>query len=197
MKAMIFAAGLGTRLQPFTGHLPKAMVPVGGVPMLERVVNRLMEFGVREIIINVHHFPDQIIDFLLSKNNFGIHIEISDERDLLLDTGGGLKKAAGFFDDGKPFILHNVDVLSNISLREMLALHHAENALTTLAVSNRDSSRYFLFDEKMRLCGWEHTGKAEVRLARDCRIKPLRFAFSGIHIISPEIFSLMTETGRF
>jgi N-acetyl-alpha-D-muramate 1-phosphate uridylyltransferase len=197
MKAMIFAAGLGTRLKPHTDHLPKALVPVAGKPMIEHVILRLKTFGINDIIVNVHHFAEQVIDFIQSKNDFGIHVEISDETGLLLDTGGGLKKADWFFDDGVPFILHNVDVLSNINLDAMMAFHNAHQSIATLAVSERESSRYFLFDREMRLCGWENILKNE----RIVNIIPgyelARMAFSGIHIIDPLIFNYMIEEGRF
>ncbi len=194
---MIFAAGLGTRLRPLTEQLPKALVPLAGIPLLEHQILRLKEAGITEIIVNVHHFASQIIDFLQSKRYFGIRIEISDETAQLLDTGGGLKKASWFFDDGKPFVLQNVDVLSTIRFGDMLSEHVGTGAMATLAVSSRSSSRYFLFDESMRLCGWEHTGKQEIRLVGDSVRVPRRFAFSGIHIINPEIFQYIQETGTF
>ena len=197
MKAMIFAAGLGTRLQPLTDHKPKALVEVAGIPLLEHLIHRLKESGVNEISVNVHHFAGQSREFLLLKNNFGIRIEISDEQDQLLDTGGGLKKASWFFDDGKPFLLHNVDVMSSISFDRMISFHIDSRALATLAVSRRRSSRYFLFDEQMQLCGWEHTGKNELRMVREPVGNAERFAFSGIHVISPEIFDFIRETGPF
>ena len=141
MKAMIFAAGLGTRLKPMTDTIPKALVPIAGKPLLEHVILRLKEAGFDELIVNVHHFPDQIIDFLRANNNFGIRIEISDERDVLLDTGGAIRKAAWFFDDGKPFLVHNVDILSNLNLGDLYHQHLTTNPLATLVVSERDTFR--------------------------------------------------------
>src|ERR1035437_9615569 len=137
MKAMIFAAGLGTRLKPVTDNLPKALVPIAGKPLLEWVILKLKAAGFDEIIVNVHHFPNQIIDFLKGNDNFGIRIEISDESDSLLDTGGGIRNAAWFFDDGKPFLIHNVDILSNVDLKALYHQHLRTNSLATLVVSKR------------------------------------------------------------
>ena len=194
MKAMIFAAGLGTRLKPLTDSIPKALVPIAGKPLLEHVILKLKTAGFDEIIVNVHHFPDQIIDFLKANNNFGIRIEVSDERDQLLDTGGGIRKAKQFFDDGQPFLVHNVDILSDIDLKELFQQHLAADSLATLVVSRRDTFRYLLFDDDQRLCGWinEKTGET----------KPIRFddisgfnklAFAGIHVFSPRVFELMDD----
>ena len=196
MKAMIFAAGKGTRLKPLTDTTPKALVPVNGTPMIELVIRKLIDAGVKEIIVNVHYLANQIIDFLNANNNFGIRIEISDETNELLDTGGGLKKASWFFDDNKPFILHNVDVISDIDLMEMINYHNKYNALATLAVRKRITSRYFLFNSKQELCGWENTKDKKrliSRFAKDYRA----LAFSGIHIINPEIFKNIYENGKF
>ena len=197
MKAMIFAAGLGTRLAPLTGSIPKALVPVSGVPMIELLIRKLIREGFSEVIINVHHLAGQIIDFLGEKKNFGIRIEISHEEDLLLDTGGGLKKAAWFFDDGKPFLLHNVDVLSDINIQQLVSVNSEMDELATLAVSERQSSRYFLFDSTGRLCGWENLGTNQRIIAVTGTGNLQRLAFSGIHIINPLIFKLMNEEGRF
>src|ERR1035437_430043 len=154
MKAMIFAAGLGTRLKPITDNLPKALVPITGKPLLEHTILKLKSAGFDEIIVNIHHFPDQIIDFLKVNNNFGIRIEVSDERDQLLDTGGGIRKAKQFFDNGEPFLVHNVDILSNVDLAELYNQHLRTNSLATLVVSQRDTFRYLLFDNNLRLNGW-------------------------------------------
>ncbi|MFT3753433.1 MAG: nucleotidyltransferase family protein [Paludibacter sp.] len=192
MKAMIFAAGLGTRLKPLTDNLPKALVPIAGKPLLEHVILKLKTAGFDEIIVNVHHFPDQIIDFLKANDNFGIRIEVSDERELLLDTGGGIRKAAWFFDDGKPFLVHNVDILSNVNLNELYNQHLRTNSLATLVVSQRDTFRYLLFDDNLRLSGWinEKTGETKpVGLQNTEQYNKL--AFSGIQILSPEVFGLM------
>jgi len=194
---MIFAAGLGTRLVPFTQTMPKAMVPVAGKPMIQWTIERLIESGFDEIIINVHHFAGQIIGFVRENNSFGIHIEFSDETVELLETGGGLSKASWFFDDGRPFLVHNVDVVSNIDLGEMFRHHLGSSALATLAVSRRETSRYFLFDGSLRLRGWKNikTGEEKIPYPVNETLRPL--AFGGIHVISPEIFPLISEKGRF
>ncbi len=196
MKAMIFAAGKGTRLKPITDSIPKALVKINGMPMLERVILKLIHAGVNEIIINVHHFPHQIIDFLQEKNNFDIRIEISHEKDMLLDTGGGLKKASWFFNDNNPFIVHNVDIISNIDLKKMLEYHQKNNALVTLAVRERESSRYFLFDNQNRLCGWKNVKTGE-KINYNPTNDIQKFAFSGIHIIHPGIFKYFPNALSF
>ena len=195
MKAMIFAAGLGTRLRPITETMPKALVEYKGEPLLKHVILRLEKYGFTEIIINVHHFAEQVVDYLVANNNFGIQIEISSERDELLDTGGGLKKARHFFDD-EPFLLHNVDIISDISLSDLYKFHYNSNASVTLAARDRVSSRYLLFDGENRLSGWESikTGeKIVVREDKDLK----RLAFSGIHVIDPKIFGLMPDKNVF
>jgi NDP-sugar pyrophosphorylase family protein len=197
MKAMIFAAGLGTRLRPLTNEIPKALVPVNGKPALEWLILKLKKSGITQIIINVHHFPDKVIGFINENHAFGIDIEISDEREMLLDTGGGLKKAAWFFDDGKPFLVHNADILSNINPDEMLRYHHQHKALATLLIQERTTSRYLIFDEEKRLTGWKNTKTNEVILSQKNATNPKDFAFNGIHIISPEVFPLITEQGKF
>jgi len=194
MKAMIFAAGLGTRLKPVTDNLPKALVPIAGKPLLEHVILKLKSAGFDEIIVNVHHFPDQIIDFLKANNNFGIRIEVSDERNLLLDTGGGIRRAAWFFDDEKPFLVHNVDILSNVDLKELYQQHLRSNSLATLVVSKRDTFRYLLFNDDNRLCGWinEKTGETKpLELNRTELFNKL--AFSGIQVLSPNVFYLLKD----
>ena len=200
MKAMIFAAGKGTRLQPLTNTMPKALVPVGGVPLLERLIRKLIASGCSEIIVNAHHFAGQIADFLQANRNFGIHIELSDETDMLLDTGGGLAKAAWFFDDGKPFIVHNVDIVSSIDLRALYQAHQLCNAAATLAVSERPTSRYLLFDSSDRLQGWinESTGERKPP-EKVLDIEKLnKRAFSGIQVISPELLeSIRGRSGKF
>ena len=197
MKAMILAAGLGTRLRPLTDDRPKALVEVAGRTLLEITITRLREFGVREVIVNVHHFAAMLTDYLREKNNFGMRIEISEE-EILLDTGGGLKKAAWFFceEDPEPFILHNVDVISTIDLRRMLDCHTGSHALATLAVQQRPSSRYLLFDEQMRLCGRRLVKEQKTELVKSS--SPVHeLAFSGIHVISPRFLGKMSEEGAF
>ena len=202
MKAMVLAAGLGTRLRPLTNDRPKALVEINGRTLLEITLERLREFGVREVIINAHHFASKIADYLLANNNFGMSIEISAE-DVLLETGGGLKKAAHFFlRDGidEPFFLHNVDVLSNIDLADMLQFHREHDALATLAVQKRKTSRYLLFDGKSRLTGRGSEDDAETfkpGVSRQRAESQDALAFCGIHVISPRFLSLMVETGVF
>ena len=196
MKAMIFAAGKGTRLKPLTNNTPKALIKVNGTPMIELVIRKFIASGVNEVIINVHYLADQIIDFLNSNNNFGIRIEISDETNELLDTGGGLKKASWFFDDNEPFILHNVDVISDIDLIKMVNFHKKSNTLATLAVRERKSSRYFLFNKEMNLCGWENTKISEKVISKPSD-KLKKLAFSGIHVISPAIFKHIKKEYKF
>jgi NDP-sugar pyrophosphorylase family protein len=199
MKAMILAAGLGTRLRPLTNDRPKALVEVAGHTLLEITLRRLASFGIREVIVNVHHFADMVVDYLKKNNNFGMRVEITREDDLLLDTGGGLKQAEWFFlQDGpaqEPFLLHNVDVISAIDFARMLTLHRDHDALATLAVQQRDTSRHLLFDERGRLCG-RQTGTNPPEVVRPSQqLTPL--AFSGIHILSPQLLSLITEQGVF
>ena len=199
MKAMIFAAGLGTRLKPYTDHMPKALVPVADKPMLEHVILKLKSFGVDEIVINVHHFAQQIIDFLKEKDNFGIKIWISDETEELLETGGGIKKAAPFFDE--PFLVHNADILSNVDLKAMYDYHLASGNDATLLVSPRKTVRYLLFDETNRLCGWINKDTLQTKPEGFVYQPEIQkeYAFGGIHIISPTLFNYMGDqwTGKF
>jgi len=197
MKAMIYAAGLGTRLRPLTDNKPKALVEINGVTLLEHTINKLKAAGFDEIIVNVHHFAELVKNFLTQKNNFGIRIEISDESEQLLDTGGGLKKASWFFDDGKAFLVHNVDVVSDIDLKKFHESFSQTGALASLAVRNRATSRYFLFDDDLNLCGWKNTETGEIKTVKGeaGNLSPL--AFSGIQMISPGIFSLINESGKF
>jgi mannose-1-phosphate guanylyltransferase len=196
---MILAAGLGTRLKPLTDNRPKALVELSGRTLLEITLSRLRSFGVTEVIANVHHFADMVTNYLKSNKNFGMRIEISRE-DVLLDTGGGLKKAAWFFlEDSsrldEPFLLHNVDVISNIDLRRMLQFHKENHALATLAVQSRETSRPLLFDD-LQLCGRRAGRDHEPEIVRpSAHLDPL--AFSGIHVISPRLLSLLTEEGVF
>jgi len=199
MRAMILAAGLGTRLRPLTDDRPKALVEVAGRTPLEIALTRLREFGIHDVIINAHHFADKIVEYLAAKKNFGMHVEVSRE-DVLLDTGGGLKKAARFFLDpanrDEPFILHNVDVISTIDFDRMIQLHNEDRALATLAVQDRKTSRYLLFDDDSRLCG-RRTGKdGGTELVRPLP-NPKQLAFSGIHVISPRLLNMITENGAF
>jgi NDP-sugar pyrophosphorylase family protein len=207
---MILAAGLGTRLRPLTDDRPKALVTVAGRTLLEITLSRLRSFGVSDVIVNAYHHAQMIVDYLQAHNNFGMKIEVSLEEQLL-DTGGGLKKAAHFFSDSpqEPFLLHNVDVLSNIDLGQMVRLHSEQRALATMAVQDRITSRYLLFDEQGQLCGRRvmrvpktESSKAESGAAQaDQLVRPAEqmqpLAFSGIHVLSPEIFEKMKEQGAF
>jgi len=188
MKAMVLAAGLGTRLRPLTNSRPKALVEVGGRTLLEITLSRLKSFGVRDVIVNVHHFPDMIVEYLKAKENFGVHIEISRE-DVLLDTGGGLKKAGWFFQNNsaEPFILHNVDVITDIDLHRMLEFHQKHQAVATMAMQKRKTSRYLLFDAEGRLCGKSSTPDPGFQ----------SLGFSGIHVISPRLVSMMPSEEVF
>jgi len=193
MKAMVLAAGLGTRLRPLTNDRPKALVDVGGLTMLEITLRRLRVFGVNEVIVNTHHFADMVCEYLDSRKNFGMRIEVSRE-DVLLDTGGGLKKAAWFFLEGsrdEPFILHNVDVISDIDLASMARFHAGRAALATLAVQARATARPLLFDAD----GWFHGRAGQGASTEEPAMQAL--AFSGIHVISPRIFAKLTEAGVF
>jgi NDP-sugar pyrophosphorylase family protein len=191
MKAMIFAAGLGTRLRPLTDERPKALINVGGMPLLEIAIRRLKYFGCRDILINIHHFGQQVLDFLEGRQYFGINIQVSDERAKLLDTGGGLKKASWFFQ-AEPFLIHNADIISDIDLGALYEAHRQSSALATLAVRQRPSSRCLLFDAGGRLAGWRHTAEGRERICREAAVyTPL--AFSGIYALSPAIFQYMPE----
>ena len=196
---MIFAAGLGTRLKPLTDHIPKALVPVAGKPMLEHVIGKLKSAGFDEIVINVHHFADQIIDFLKEKDNFGIRIWISDESEELLDTGGGIKKAAPYFDE--PFLVHNADILSNIDLKAMYNYHLTSSNDATLLVSPRKTVRNLLFDEGNRLQGWVNKDTLQTKPEGFVYHPEVQkeYAFGGIHVISPTLFKYMGDgwTGKF
>ena len=195
MRAMILAAGLGTRLQPLTENLPKALVKIRGKTLLEIAINNLVRNGFDEIIINVHHFAEQVINFI-KQNDFGADITISNESGKLLDTGGGLKKASQFFKDGKPFLLYNVDIISDLNLQSVYQANIKSNFIAALTVRKRESSRYLLFNSENILCGWKNTKTGE--LVSNCNIELLEeFAFSGIHIIDPKIFTLMPDDEVF
>jgi NDP-sugar pyrophosphorylase family protein len=193
---MILAAGLGTRLRPLTDDRPKALVEIGGRTMLEFALMRLRDFGIHEVIINTHHFADMVADYLRAHQNFGMQIEISYE-EVLLDTGGGIKHAAHFFrGSDEPFLVHNVDVLSTIDFSYMVRFHMDRNALATLAVQDRPTSRYLLFDENGELCGRRAGLTGESELVRSVS-EPVALAFSGIHVLSPRVFSVLNEEGTF
>lgn len=197
MKAMIFAAGLGTRLKPITNDRPKALAEIQGTTLLEIIIRRLKNNGFDEIILNVHHFANKVLEFLESKNNFGINLQVSDETGELLDTGGGLKKASWFFDDGKPFLVHNVDTLTDVDLMDFYQYHAQNSALATLLVRHRPGSRFFLFNEDHRLCGWENVLTNEKILTSNQTSRLEQIAFSCLHVIDPKIFSMIEEEGCF
>jgi len=196
MKAMILAAGLGTRLKPFTDSHPKALAIVNQKTILSRNIEYLKSFGITDIIINVHHFANQIIDHINENQNFGINITISDETDEVLETGGGLKKAAWFFNDHQPFVLMNVDILTDMNLGNMIQYHLDKKPLATLAVSERTSSRCFLFNETNELCGWKNKQTNEEKISKPNE-ELIPYSFSGIHIIDPTLLPLIKQEGKF
>ncbi len=196
MKALIFAAGKGTRLKPFTDHHPKALANVNGVPLLERNIRYLKSFGITDFVINVHHFGSQIVEFLKQNDNFGCRIEISDESEELLETGGGLVFARRFLDHGEDFLILNADILTDLNITELVDYHKKIKDFATLAVSDRESSRKLLFNDDLVLRGWLNVQTGEQRLAEFNKgFKPL--AFSGIHCINPVIFDKIKRKGNF
>jgi len=195
MKAMILAAGLGTRFKPWTDKHPKALAIVNGKSLLERNILYLQYHGIRDVIVNVHHFAEQIIDAVRVNEGWGSRITISDETGQVLETGGGLKKAADYFDYGS-FVLMNVDILTDLDLEAMAFYHEEKKPLATLAITNRTTSRYFLFDKNNRLSGWRNTKTGEEKISLPGILLNEK-AFSGIHLISPEIFPLMQKEGKF
>jgi len=208
MKAFILAAGLGTRLKPFTDTHPKALAPVNGRSLLEINIRNLQRFGIFDVVVNVHHFADQIIDALERNNGFGSRFQISDETDAVLETGGGLKKAAHFFRSEQSFLVINVDILSNFDLNKLLTQHNIGSSLATLAVQERTSSRYFLFGkpgyphpdnepESLSLYGWRNVSTGEEKIPRktDQILKPL--AFSGIQLLNSAILDKISMEGKF
>ncbi len=192
---MLFAAGLGTRLKPFTDSHPKALAMVNGKTLLQHNIEYLQKYGITDVVINVHHFADQIEETIKNNKGWGSMITISDERDVVLETGGGLKHASGYFKWGEPFLVMNVDVLTSLNLGEMIEFHLDKEAIATLAIMDRPSSRKLLFNDKLQLCGWKNTETEEEKISRnDKTMKP--YAFSGIQILSPSILS-MPFTGKF
>ena len=194
---MILAAGMGTRLQPLTNNKPKALVECGGVPLLEIIISRLKMAGFTELVINIHHFGDQILDFLKAKDNFGFSINISDERAMLLDTGGGIKHAAQLFGN-EPVLVHNVDVLTTLDIKALVEFHNKQsNAIATMAVKDRETSRSLLLDKEGNLAGWKNnmTGETKISHGNESELSPI--AFSCVHILNPQCIKLLTETGAF
>lgn len=195
MKALLFAAGKGTRLKPFTDNHPKALAKVNGITLLQRNIQYLQRHGINDFVINIHHFGDQIIDFLEANNNFGAAIEISDEKDQLLETGGGLLFARHFLDNSGDFLIMNTDILTDLNLSDFIENHKRSSRVATLAVSDRNSSRKLMFDENMVLKGWINKSTGEEKKVDDGDYKQL--AFSGIHCVNPKIFDKMSRTGKF
>ena len=209
---MILSAGLGTRFKPWTDHHPKALAPVNGRSLLQRNIEYLQQYGIRDIVVNVHHFAGQIVEALTTHQGWGSRFTISDETDEVLETGGGLKKARPFLD-GAPFVLMNVDILTDMDLSALIRDHFRHRPLATLAVTGRTTSRYFLFNDEQELCGWRNVQTGQERIARPSAIRPsaapplpsagepsaplLQKAFSGIHVIDPGLFPLMHREGKF
>lgn len=189
MNAFIFAAGLGTRLKPLTDTMPKALVPVGGKPLLYHVIEKLKSAGIKKIVINIHHFGEMIVDYVKENNNFGIEIVFSDERQMLLETGGAIKHAVDLLGD-EPFLIHNVDILSNVDIKALINAHTESNSAATLLVSKRNSTRALLFSSDGNLTAWTNKTTGEVKTPySDIEISNLNeFAFSGIHIFTPRLF---------
>lgn len=195
MKAMIFAAGLGTRFKPWTDKHPKALAVINGKSLLQRNVEYLQKHGIWDVVVNVHHFAEQIVGAISQNNGWGSNISISDETDGVLETGGGLKKAQPYLL-GESFVVINVDILTDLPLGEMIQFHHQLMPLATLAVTSRSTSRYFLFDQFHNLSGWRNTKSGEEKISRTSADNTPK-AFSGIHIINPRIFSMIEREGKF
>jgi N-acetyl-alpha-D-muramate 1-phosphate uridylyltransferase len=196
MKAMLLAAGLGSRLKPWTDHHPKALAEVNGKSLLQRNIEYLQSFGITEVIVNVHHFAGQIIEAIQQNNGWGSQVTISDESDAVLETGGGLQKAAWYFETCQAFLVMNADMLTNLDINQMTAFHHQEKPLATLAITQRETSRYFLFDESNTLCGWQNIKTGEEKKPR-AAANYLPRAFSGIHIIEPDLLKNIRFEGKF
>ena len=196
MKAMIFSAGLGTRFKPWTEEHPKAMAVVNGRSLLQRNIEYLQQYGITEVIVNIHHFGEQVIKSIADAQGWGSQIAISDERDELLETGGGLIKAREFLEGNEPFITLNADILTNLNLNALLSFHQQRSPLISIGVTNRKSSRYFLFDENERLCGWQNVKTGEEKIAVE---KPslIQKAYSCVAVFQPEIFSMIRQKGKF
>lgn len=194
---MLLAAGKGTRLQPLTNTIPKALVEVDGQPLLQIIIKRLIHFGFNDIVINVHHFAEQIYKFLDDNKNFGVNIKISDEQNQLLDTGGGLLKAKSLLSDGSPILVHNVDIITNLNLKDLYNFHCQSKAIATMAVKERDTTRSLLINNEGDLCGWRNNVTGELKHARGNINELTPIAFSAVHVMSPEIFEHITETGVF
>jgi NDP-sugar pyrophosphorylase family protein len=197
MKAMVFAAGLGTRLKNETSDKPKALVEVGSKTLLQRAIEKLKKDGISEIVVNVHHYSDLVIQFV-KENDFGIPVHISDESKILLDTGGGLKKAGSFFNDNDPVVIYNVDIISTINLQKVIKEHQKSEAIATVVVRNRETQRYLKFDVEKRLVGWINKNTNETKVSIPEKFEnSVEMAFSGIHVVQPKLFSLMPANDKF
>jgi NDP-sugar pyrophosphorylase family protein len=196
MKAMILAAGLGTRLKPFTDKHPKALALVNGKTLLQRNIEYLQEFNIKEVIVNVHHFAHQIIEYIEANNGWGSTISISNETNEVLETGGGLQKASWYFEHEENFVLMNADILTDLDLNKIIQQQLQQKPLATLAVTNRESSRYFLFNQQQQLCGWRNVKTNDEKIVR-ANNGLTQKAFSGIHVIHANIFSLIEQKGKF
>ncbi len=195
---MIFAAGLGTRLKPLTDNKPKALVELGGKTLLERSIGYLKNYGISDITVNVHHYAQQIRDFLEQHHDFGLSIHLSDESDLLLDTGGGILRARPFLQGDEPILLINADILTNLDLNRLIDFHRESGALASLVVRRRETSRYLLFDHENQLSGWKNATTGDLKVSRPELIaSAIPLAFSGIHLIRPELLSRIEESGKF
>lgn len=201
MKAIIFSAGLGTRFKPWTDHHPKALAPVNGKPLLQRNIEYLQQYGIRDVVVNVHHFPDQIIEAVKTNNGWGSNVMISDESDSVLETGGGLLKAADLLRSNEPFISINADILTNLNITKLLEYHKKQEALISFGVTTRPSSRNLLFDENYRLVGWKNNQTEEYRMAnkslsgREPNI--IARSYSCVVVYQPEVLDLITQRGKF
>lgn len=202
MKAMIFAAGLGTRFKPWTDHHPKALALVNGKSLLQRNIEYLQQYGITDVVVNVHHFPDQIIEAVEVNNGWGSNIVISDERDAVLETGGGLLKARHLLEDDEPFVTINVDILTNLNLHHLLAYHQQHKPLVSFAVTNRKTARNFLFDANDKLCGWRNITTGEEKgpvltYTEEAKQQLLVKAYSCVVVFEQRFFSLVKQTGKF
>ena len=196
MKAIIFAAGLGTRLKPLTNSCPKALIKLNSEPLLWYAIQKLISAGASELVVNIHHFGEQVIEYI-SQKQFPVPIHISDERNLLLDTGGGLLKAKNWLKGNEPVIAYNVDIISSIDLTDVIKQHRKNKALATLVVRNRKTSRYLMFTDEMKLTGWHNASTGEKKISGEGFEQSLPWAFSGIQVLSPKIFDLINEQGKF
>jgi MurNAc alpha-1-phosphate uridylyltransferase len=197
MKAMIFSAGLGTRFKPWTDNHPKALALVNGKSLLQRNIEYLQRYGIKDVVVNIHHFPQQIIDAIQHNKGWGSNVLISDESDEVLETGGGLLKAKDMLQSSEPFVTLNADFLTDLNINDLLKFHKEKQSLITFGITNRKTSRYFLFDDDNKLCGWRNlnTGEEKISIAKPGRLKQM--AYSCVVVFQPEIFDLIPQRGKF